>query len=70
MPVAEEKRNDLVRKNTSKTKRESYGAIGNKIPEDGAGHFTQDERKTYREMLKRNSEDTGIDIFDFFDDGA
>ena len=30
------------------------------------GHFTPEEQMTYRKMLKENSEDTGINVFDLF----
>lgn len=35
--------------------------------EDYDGHFTPDEQKTYREMLRNNSEDIGINILDLME---
>lgn len=33
------------------------------------GYFTAEEQNSYRRMLKKNSQSTGINIFDFYKNG-
>lgn len=36
--------------------------------EDYDGHFTPEEQEVYRKMLRENSEDTGINIFELMEE--